>query len=237
MNTPIKSNSQERSLTTTSYAVLAVLALREHSTYELAKQMRFSLHYLWPRAESNVYAEPKRLVTAGLVESRKESTGHRRRTVYSITGTGRAALARWLASPSSRQRYESEAVLKVFFAENGTLEDLLASIRAVRDDAAAAVEHWQQVADLYEAGQGEYPERFALSALVARLHGEQQAVTMRWAAWAEQLVSRWATPAGADVDWGVETLRATGAAFPLPDDPVRDVVQTGDGRRRLRGSS
>jgi len=191
-----------------------VLAIRDHSTYELTKQMRLSLHYIWPRAESNVYAEPKRLVAAGLAEAREEWRGGRRRTVYSISEAGRAALAAWLASPSSRQRYESEALLKIFFAENGTLEDMLAAIRALSEDAALQVDHWQRIADRYEAGEGENPNRFALSALVARLLGEQQAATVRWAEWAEAIVSRWATPAGADAGWGVETIRATGEGFP-----------------------
>lgn len=213
MNTPIESKSQQRPLTTTSYAVLAALALREHSTYELANQMRMGWAYFWPRAESNVYAEPKRLVAAGLAESRKESTGERPRTVYAITDAGRRELAAWLASPSSRQRYESEAVLKVFFAENGTLEDLLASIRRIRDDAAAGIEHFQRIADLYEQGDGQYPDRFDLSALVARLLGEQHTATVRWADWAEQVVSRWGTPSGADAAWGVETIRSTGQSL------------------------
>ena len=226
MNTPIERKSQERSLTTTSYAVLSVLALGDHSTYELTRQMRLSLHYLWPRAESNVYAEPKRLVTAGLAESREEWNGGRRRTVYSITAAGRSALADWLASPSARQRYESEGVLKVFFAENGTLDDLLTSIRALREDAVAALEHFQRVADRYAAGEGQYRERFALSALVARLLSEQQAATTRWAAWAEQLVSEWDTPSGADAEWGVETLRATGEEFPLREDPVQEACRS-----------
>jgi PadR family transcriptional regulator, regulatory protein AphA len=214
MNTPVESKSQERALTTTSCGVLSVLAIRDHSTYELTKQMRRSLHYMWPRAESNVYAEPKRLVAAGLAEAREEWRGGRRRTVYSISEAGRAALAAWLASPSSRQRYESEALLKIFFAENGTLEDMLAAIRALSEDAALQVDHWQRIADRYEAGEGENPNRFALSALVARLLGEQQAATVRWAEWAEAIVSRWATPAGADAGWGVETIRATGEGFP-----------------------
>ena len=131
MDTPVESKSQERALTTTSYALLAALALREHSTYELAKQIRMGWRYFWPRAESNVYAEPKRLVAAGLAASRKESTGERPRTVYSITEAGRRALTAWLASPSAGQRYESEALLKVFFAENGTLDDMLAAIRTL----------------------------------------------------------------------------------------------------------
>jgi DNA-binding PadR family transcriptional regulator len=220
MNTPIESKSQPRPLTTTSYAVLAVLALRDHSTYELTKQMRYSLHYLWPRAESNVYAEPKRLVEAGLAAAREEWTGERRRTVYSITSAGREALREWIASPSTRHRYESEAVLKVFFGENGSKDDMLASLRAIQKDALDGVRHFRDVADVYDAGEGSYPARFALSALVARLLGEQQAVTARWAAWAEEIVAAWDDASAGDVDWGIETIRATGDPFSLAEDPI-----------------
>ena len=233
MNTPIESKSQERSLTTTSYGVLSVLAIRDHSTYELTKQLRLSLHYMWPRAESNVYAEPKRLVAAGLAEAREEWNGERRRTIYSVTKAGRDALADWLASPSAHQRYESEALLKVFFAENGTQDDLLASIRAIREDAIAALEHFQRVTDPYERSDGQHPQRFALSALVARLLAEQHATTARWASWAEEVVSSWATPTAGAAAWGVETLRAVGDAFPLDDDPVQGVMENHEvGRAR-----
>ena len=220
MNTPDESKSQDRPLTTTSFGVLCILALRDHSTYDLTRQMRISLHYMWPRAESNVYAEPKRLVAAGLATSREEWTGGRRRTIYSITPAGRRALAEWLASPSSRQRYESEALLKVLFAENGTKDDLLATIREIREDAMAVREHFLQFADVYEAGDGQYPDRFDLSALSARLLCEQQAATARWATWAEEVVSSWDGPSGADTTWGIETLRASGAGFALGEDPV-----------------
>jgi DNA-binding PadR family transcriptional regulator len=196
-----------------------VLALGDHSTYELTKQMQLSMHYLWPRAESNMYAEAKRLVAAGLAESREEWTGERRRTVYAITAAGRSALAEWLARPSSRQRYESEAVLKLLFAENGSRADMLAAIRSLREEATNAVAHWQRIADDYDAGRGAYPHRFALSGLVARLLGEQQAVTARWAAWAEDVVSGWDESSASDVGWGVTTIRATGE--PFPEGPLR----------------
>ena len=237
MNTPGESKSQARPLTTTSFAVLSVLALRDHPTYELTRQARISLHYLWPRAESNLYAEAKRLVVAGLAGAREEWNGGRRRTVYSITEAGRAALSDWLAQPSSRQRYESEAVLKVFFAENGTRADLLRSIRSIREDALAAIEHFQEFADLYDAGQGHYPERFALSALVARLLSEQQAATARWAAWAEEIASAWDTPSAEDAAWGVEALRQTGQPLPLAEDPVRQLHTTRSGSPRPAGDS
>jgi DNA-binding PadR family transcriptional regulator len=232
MNTPVESKSQARSRTTTSYGVLSVLAIRDHSTYELARQMRLSLRYVWPRAESNVYAEAKRLVGAGLVHARAERRGARRRTVYSITDAGRVALAGWLASPSTGQRYESEAALKVFFAENGTRADLLASIRALGEDALAAIEHFQRAADPYARGDGQHPRRFALSALVARLLSEQHAATARWAAWAEQVVSTWDSPSPADPAWGVETMRAVGEPLPLGRDPVARVVRAPGGTVR-----
>jgi PadR family transcriptional regulator AphA len=233
MDTPIESNSQARTLTTTSHGVLSVLALRSHSTYELTKQMQRSLHYLWPRAESNVYAEPKRLVDAGLAGARVERNGGRRRTIYSITQAGRDALATWLDAPSAPQRYESEALMKVFFAENGTKDGLLASIRALRHDALAAIEHFQELAELYDAGEGQYPDRFALSGLVARLICEQHAATARWASWAEQQVSAWDGPSVANADWGVETLRAAGEPFPLRDDPVQEAMRA---RKSRKGS-
>lgn len=225
MNTPNESKSQERSLTATSYAVLSVLSLRPHSTYDITRQMRLSLHYMWPRAESNVYAEPRRLVDAGLATAREEWNGQRRRTIYEITNAGRAALAAWLAAPSAPPRYETEALVKVMFAENGRREDLLASISGLRRDAGDALQHLLRIADRYAAGEGEYPWRFGLSGLALRLAAEQQATMLRWATWAAEVVEGWEAPTSGDVAAGIQTLRATGEPFPLSEDPVPNLVR------------
>jgi DNA-binding PadR family transcriptional regulator len=224
MDTPPDGEGQDRALTATSFGVLSLLTLREYSTYELTRQMRLALDHLWPRANSNVYAEAKRLVAAGLAESRVEWNGDRRRTVYSITAAGRDAVERWLARPSSQPRFESEGLMKVFFAENGTREDLLTSIRALGASAAAALEHFQAIADCYERDEGEYPTRFGLSALTIRLICEQQAAGARWAAWAEQVVAAWPDPTGTDAAWGVAAVRDAGRPFPLADDPIDTVL-------------
>ena len=142
MNTPVESKSQERTLTTTSYAVLAVLAMHEHSTYELTKQMRISLHYLWPRAESNVYAEPKRLVAAGLAEvpRRLRRAPRRARSTRSPTPAGRRS-AIGSRPPAAASATSPKPCSRSSSRETGTLDDLLAAIRALRDEAAAGVEH------------------------------------------------------------------------------------------------
>ena len=110
-----------------SYLVLGVTALRGPSTpYDLKRFVQLSIGHFWPFPHTQLYAEPERLAAAGLLTETREESGRRRRH-YEITDAGRAALADWLASPSSPPRYESEALVKVMFAENGSRDDLLAS--------------------------------------------------------------------------------------------------------------
>ena len=87
-----------RGMTTTSYALLGLLALQPWTTYELAQQVRRSLSWFWPRTERKLYDEPKRLVAEGYATAREEFTGRRKRTVYEITPEGRAALRATLAA-------------------------------------------------------------------------------------------------------------------------------------------
>ncbi len=126
-------------LTTTSYAILGQLAMRPWTMYELARQMRANVHGFFPRAESQIYAEPKRLLALGLAAARHEATGRRRRTVYSITEDGRRVLSDWLATPLGRgPLLEFEGLLRVFLAGSGRIEDLKATLEGIRAEAAAA---------------------------------------------------------------------------------------------------
>ena len=124
--------SSARSLTTTSFAILGLLAIRPWSTYELTKQMDRSLGRVWPRAESKLYEEPKKLVAAGLATASTERVGRRPRTMYSITGQGRTALAESLHSPGAGPVLEFEQLLKVWFSDHGSKTDALASLAAAR---------------------------------------------------------------------------------------------------------
>lgn len=122
-------------LTTTSYAVLAQVGVRPWSTYELAQQRVRYLRYVWPRAESAIYREAKRLAAMGLIEGEKEYTGKRSRTVYSITEDGKEALREWLGTPVSPFSMDFEAILRVHIAPLGTKEDLINTLKQVHADA------------------------------------------------------------------------------------------------------
>ena len=124
-------------LTTTSYALLGLLRRKPWSAYELTGFMRNSiLRAVWPRAESHFYSEPKLLQKRGYVESRKESNGARKRTVYSITESGREALLAWLREErKSEFRFEYELLVRFAFAESVEVSVVMGYLQQVRQEA------------------------------------------------------------------------------------------------------
>jgi PadR family transcriptional regulator AphA len=211
------SSADGRQLTTTSYAILCLLAIRPWSTYELAKQMRRSLHHIWPRAESNVYAEPKRLVDAGLATAEAQRVGARPRTLYTITPQGQHALERWLESESASTRVESEALVKVLFGNYGTKDTLLTNLRAFAAEAEAVKQLWRVVASEYDHGTHEFPERVHLNSLIFRWIWEHTDLNARWAAWAIEQVEHWPdTSEPTDLDEALAVFRSV-----LPPAPFK----------------
>src|SRR5688500_13601012 len=101
-----------------------MLALRSWTGYELTQQMRRSLDYCWPKAESVLYDEPRRHVTLGLAKTSEEQKNGRTRVRYSITPRGRRALRAWLATPTSAPRLELEPMLRLLYADQGDVDDL-----------------------------------------------------------------------------------------------------------------
>jgi DNA-binding PadR family transcriptional regulator len=180
-----------RELTTTSYAILGLLGIRPWSTYELAKQMRRNLHYFWPRAESNLYAEPKRLVEGGFARARQQPQGSRRRTLYEITPAGRKALEQWLRMPASGSRMESEALVKLMFAANGSKADLLVTLRRFRDEAESKQTALSAIFQEYLRGEDPFPQRVHICVVAYRMIWAHAQADIAWATWAIREVQRW----------------------------------------------
>jgi PadR family transcriptional regulator AphA len=177
-------------LTTTSYAILGLLTSGPHTGYEIARQMQRAFDYVWPRARSGLYTEPKRLVAAGLATVRHETHGKRPRAVYVATAEGHLEFARWLDQPAAAPVIEVEAILRLMFADRGSKEQLLATLRQLQDQAVAL-----QVRAL---GQGAgYPregppgDRLHLVATGGRFVHEYAAMLQRYAAWALAEVEGW----------------------------------------------
>lgn len=112
-------------LSTTSYVVLGMIALRGPSTpYDLKRAVGRSIGYFWSFPHAQLYSESKRLEEAGLLDLREEQHG-RRRKLYTITEDGRAALREWLAEPvNAHFELRDVAEIKLFFNELAELDDI-----------------------------------------------------------------------------------------------------------------
>jgi PadR family transcriptional regulator, regulatory protein AphA len=153
--------------------------------------MQRNLHYFWPRAESNVYAEPKRLVAGGYARASSEPIGRRPRTVYSITPTGREALAGWLASPAADPRLESEPLLKLAFAGDGTKDQLLANLTRFRDHLETRRQELRAIFEEYIRGDDPFPQRLHLNVVAYKLLWQMTETEISWATWAIEEVEQW----------------------------------------------
>jgi PadR family transcriptional regulator, regulatory protein AphA len=102
----------------------------------MTKNIGRTLHWFWPRAESVIYAEMKRLAQHDLARS-TSAPGRRGRphTIYSITPKGRRALKAWLGTEPAGFSLHFEALLRVHLAPYGGRDDLLRALESARDEA------------------------------------------------------------------------------------------------------
>ncbi len=152
--------------------------------------MNRAVGQFWPRAESRLYEEPKKLVAHRLAAAEREHVGQRPRTVYTITPEGRERLAVLVAQPAesppgSARRGDDQGVL---FAEHGSRDDLLATIESIRawTDERLAVS--AGIGAEYLEGRGAFPDRLPWLLLTGRLLDEHVLAGRRWAEWAAALV-------------------------------------------------
>jgi DNA-binding PadR family transcriptional regulator len=200
-----------RRLTTTSHAVLGLLATGATSAYDLTQQFQRAMRWAWPTSLTHLYGEPKKLVAEGLVRAHQAPAGPRRtRTEYRITAAGRRALARWLATPPAGPELNNEGMLRVVFADAGSRDDLLAAL----DHLDEVV--WQQYREgLDQVGGylrdgGPVPNRLHLMALASDYHARFMETYLDWIADARAEALRWPgtkdvgmTPAGRAVLEGI----------------------------------
>ena len=101
-----------------------------------------------------------------MATANNESVGGRSRTVYTITEEGRAALTAWLATTPQPPVLEAEALLRLLFAANGSIDDLVAALEEMASDAADLYEQVATINTSYLEGHHPFPERMhTLSAL------------------------------------------------------------------------
>ena len=189
-------SSRIPAMTTTSYSILGLLAVKPWTTHELVQQVDRSLRRIWPRAQSKLYEEPKKLVAYGFARATDDPVGRRRRTRYTITPKGRRALAAWLREPGEGPVLEFEQLLKISFADSGTKADILANLAGARAWVVEQNEENLATARAYLEGRGAFPQRAGLNQLAGRFLTDFYVTVARWADWATGIVEDWPDEVG-----------------------------------------
>jgi DNA-binding PadR family transcriptional regulator len=97
------------------FAVLGLLVRQDATGYELARSLERPVGYFWTARHSQIYPELARLAEAGLVDyDERPGRGPRATKHYRITGKGRTALARWVASEFEPQPVRDLEVLRLW---------------------------------------------------------------------------------------------------------------------------
>jgi DNA-binding PadR family transcriptional regulator len=168
-----------RALTPFSYLVLALVGRNGATAHELVRMQRHGEAY-FAHAESQWYAEPKRLAALGLLSAEVEPGVTRERTRYRLTEAGVAALRSWLPEPPRPPHVSSEGIVKVLAADLGRDEDVAASIASLRPELERML---AQLAE-GEANVGALPHRARYLRLNHRL---AHAVLEAHLAWVDEV--------------------------------------------------
>lgn len=207
------------SLNPTSYALLGQLALRSWSIYDMTRNIARTLHWFWPRAESVLYSEIKKLAALGYVRSRTEPGDRGRpRTIYTITPSGRRALRRWLATDSGGFTLHSEPMLRVHLAPYGSLDDITNAIDHARDDAEALLRQALEIGAEFAEGRHQFQTQVHVRALLFDYLWSFGLGLYLWADRAGAEVGRWPDMDGDEPARrrAVNHISALMAASPLP---------------------
>ena len=122
-------------LTQFSYAVLVLVGRNGAGPHDLVRMARQGRIY-GDFAESQWYAEPKRLAQLGYLESRKEPGKTRPRTHYTLTEQGLEALRRWMKEPSGFSRVQLEPAWRLLAADLVGDAAVLESLEGLREEIA-----------------------------------------------------------------------------------------------------
>lgn len=113
--------------------ILGLLSHEDLTGYEIKKRMDTSLKYFWGASFGSIYPALSDLVSRGLAQRRDGAESKRTKLIYSITEEGRAYLREWLRNPVEKDELRYETLLKLFFGNEGGLEQAMTHIDAFEE--------------------------------------------------------------------------------------------------------
>jgi DNA-binding PadR family transcriptional regulator len=158
-----------------------------HDLARMAGQGRIYAEF----ADSQWYAEPKRLAKLGYLSARKEPGKTRPRTHYELTAKGWEALRTWILEPTPFTKIQLEPAWRLMAADLVGDEAVLKSLQGLR----VAIAELTAQLDAADAGAGAVPHRERYLRLNHRLGRRILQAHLEWLDEVEQELGAPAPPA------------------------------------------
>jgi DNA-binding PadR family transcriptional regulator len=174
-------------LSSLSYAILAMLASKPQSGYDIAREMKPPQGILWQAKHGQIYPELARLVKQGLVEvERIDARAGPPRRVHAITAAGKTELASWIVKSPQTRPANDEFVIKAYALRRvpaAAAESLLQEQLASHERRLAALEQLFEATKARISNRSAFESpRFGEYAALRRAIGfeREQAAWCRW---------------------------------------------------------
>lgn len=138
----------------TKYAILGVLSLISGSGYDIKKFCDFSIAHFWHENYGHIYPVLKQLEQDGFVSKKTEQAeGRPQKFIYSLTEGGQVELNKWLQLPVEYQSVRSELLLKLFFASDIPIENIIEKIKKEKAVHEGLLEEYQKAEETLKANE------------------------------------------------------------------------------------
>ncbi|MGB7415790.1 MAG: PadR family transcriptional regulator [Thermosynechococcaceae cyanobacterium] len=143
------------------YAIMAILADKSCSGYDLAKQFDGSVGYFWSASHQQIYRELTKLEGQGWIEAELiTQAGRPNKKLFSLTALGQQKMVGWIGQPSKIVHHKEEMLVKLFAGHLVKPDVLIAELRRYQQ------QHEQQllIYQTIERGYFSKPEQLPFAA-------------------------------------------------------------------------
>ncbi len=133
-----------------SHAILAVLASRTCSGYDLAKQFDGSVGFFWHATHQQIYRELTKLEENGWINGEIiQQSGRPDKKSFSINAAGTIQLQAWITKPTPASPMKDEFLTKLFVGHLVPIETLLQQIEEQRSLHAENLATYRTIEKLF----------------------------------------------------------------------------------------
>jgi PadR family transcriptional regulator AphA len=197
------------SLSPTARVILGMLKLGLRTGYDIKKGIDLSPRFFWSASYGQIYPELKRLSKAGLVRAKAQPRGRVNRTEYALTAAGERALHGWLTDTDTIYELRDEGLLRLFFGDLVSRDEVLANLRRRRETFEHYLQHFRAIEVEARTGFAEESQLYPYLALTYGIG------LLEWS-----------------IEWYAETERRLAAGEPPGVRRVRAPGTRGAARRR-----